>query len=82
MTERKCQIPNLEREEEWSNNKIEGQQVPQGGNQASLLGEVTRELSLIEKEKPGRLEHILKNQSGVSDLDIGNQIVELLRNAV
>ena len=35
---------------------------------------------MIEKETPSRLEHILTNQSGVSDLDIGNQIVELLQN--
>ena len=48
----------------------------------SILGQVTRELEEIESETPTTLEQILMTkQAGVSDLDVGNQIVKFLQNA-
>ena len=52
-----------------------------GGCQISILGQVTRELGEIENETPNTLEHIMKlKQEGMSDLEVGNQIVEFLQN--
>ena len=52
-----------------------------GETQLSILGQVTRELNEIESETPNTLEQILMlKQTGVSDLDVGNQIVEFLQN--
>ena len=52
------------------------------GSQLSILGQVTRELNDIESETPNTLEHILMlKQTGVSDLEVGNRIVEFLQNA-
>ena len=49
--------------------------------QWSILGQVTKELKDIEIETPTTLERILsKKQIGVSDLDVGNQIVTYLQN--
>ena len=53
------------------------------GAQLSILGQVTQELEDIEIETPTTLEQILKKkkkQSGVSDLDVGNQIAQFLQN--
>ena len=47
----------------------------------SILGQVTQELKDIEIETPTTLELILsKKQSGVSGLEVGNQIVKYLQN--
>ena len=58
-------------------------QVPQGGNQMSILGPATRELNQIEKGTPNKLEHVLMlKQTGRSDLEVGNRIVEFLQKIV
>ena len=47
----------------------------------SILGQETRELNDIETETPATLELILKKKhSGVSDLDVGTQIVQFLQS--
>ena len=52
-----------------------------GENQGSILGKVIKELGDIEAETPNTLELILlKKQTGVSDLEVGNQIVEYLQS--
>ena len=52
-----------------------------GGIQLSILGQVTKELKDIEIETPATLEQILSmKQSGVSGLDVGNQIAKFLQN--
>ena len=52
-----------------------------GMSQASILGNVTRELKNIETETPNTLELILKQKhSGVSDLEVGTQIVQFLNS--
>ena len=52
-----------------------------GMSQASILGNVTRELKNIETETPNTLELILKQKhSGVSDLEVGTQIVKFLNS--
>ena len=52
-----------------------------GKTQSSILGQVTRELEDIETETPTTLELILKQKhSGVSDLEVGTQIVQFLQS--
>ena len=53
-----------------------------GGNtQLSILDQVTKELKAIETETPNTLELILKQkETGVSDLEIGTQIVQCLES--
>ena len=52
-----------------------------GKTQLSILGQVTKDLKDIETETPNTLELILKQkQTGVSDLEIGTQIVQYLQS--
>ena len=52
-----------------------------GKTQLSILGQVTKDLKAIETETPNTLELILKQkQTGVSDLEIGTQIVQYLQS--
>ena len=53
-----------------------------GKTQLSILGQVTKDLKDIETETPTTLELILKQKhTGVSDLEIGTQIVQYLQIA-
>ena len=50
------------------------------GNQVYLIGQVSRDPKAIENDTPITLELILmRKQSGVSDLEVGTQIIELFK---
>jgi len=54
---------------------------PEGRNEGSILGQAIQELKDIEVETPNTLERILlEKQNGVSDQDVGNQIISCLRS--
>ena len=73
-----CQIPSLTKEE----NESGVAKFIREWDPIVYLGQVTQELEDIEIETPATLEQILmKKQSVVSDLDVGNQIVKFLQNA-